>query len=324
MAYLDGERTPYEESVLTDEHGNPRRWENGKVMKQAKIDGWRRYFIMTFLYKTPVPTIIFFLASVIMAYAFSRRTWPLEAPLISLFVIYYLVAIFGNMNIGHRHILPVLPPLFIFVSKIPNHLRLKDRGAAILMSVIFAGFLVWYALGSIIIWPDYLAYFNEPSGGPDHALEHLSDSNIDWGQDLKQLKTYMENNGLDKIHLAYFGSADPACYGIEFEHIYSNIIPDRYRDSIFFKPPQGKTTTFLRKGDIVAISGFLLIDTWPVVHYDPRIGTGMPLLTENLREMEPIAKVGYSIYIYRMPYDIKARARQKPPPPNRPRGGRER
>ena len=41
------------------------------------------------------------------------------------------------------------------------------------------------------IHPHYLAYFNAVSGGPDRGAEHLIDSNLDWGQDLVNLRRWL-------------------------------------------------------------------------------------------------------------------------------------
>jgi hypothetical protein len=65
-------------------------------------------------------------------------------------------------------------------------------------------------------------------GGPKNGHKHLLDSNLDWGQDLKQLKTYMDKKGLKKVDLAYFGHVDPAVYAISYrpvnEHERSGVV----------------------------------------------------------------------------------------------------
>ena len=58
------------------------------------------------------------------------------------------------------------------------------------------------------VWPDYLAYFNEFAGGPN-GDRILVDSNLDWGQDLKGLKRFMDSRGIDRIYLSYFGTDSP-------------------------------------------------------------------------------------------------------------------
>ena len=69
-------------------------------------------------------------------------------------------------------------------------------------------------IGTLRIYPYYLTYFNEIAGGPDRGRYILSDSNIDWGQDMVGLKNYVEQNHIDRIKLSYFGIAHPTAYGL--------------------------------------------------------------------------------------------------------------
>jgi len=62
------------------------------------------------------------------------------------------------------------------------------------------------------VHPSYLAYFNEITGGPDGGYRYVLDSNLDWGQDLKRLEKFVEQRGISKISLDYFGSVEPTYY----------------------------------------------------------------------------------------------------------------
>ena len=48
------------------------------------------------------------------------------------------------------------------------------------------------------------------------AHEWLADSNLDWGQDLPALARELSLRGSPAVVLSYFGTADPAAYGIRF------------------------------------------------------------------------------------------------------------
>src|SRR5206468_2193426 len=84
------------------------------------------------------------------------------------------------------------------------------------------------ALTSLKVAPHQLAYFNELVGGPAEGYRYLSDSNVDWGQDLKGVKAYMEQQGLEMIYLSYFGSAPPSYYAIHYQNVPS---PGRWHRS---------------------------------------------------------------------------------------------
>ena len=63
--------------------------------------------------------------------------------------------------------------------------------------------------------PDYMSYFT-PLVDQSKSYQLLTDSNTDWGQGLIALKKYQDAHPSDEIHLAYFGTVDPAVYGIRY------------------------------------------------------------------------------------------------------------
>ena len=69
------------------------------------------------------------------------------------------------------------------------------------------------------IHPHYLAYFNELVGGPDRCYVHLSDSNVDWGQDLPAFSRWLGQHPdlADKgpLYFNYFGFDLPERWGVE-------------------------------------------------------------------------------------------------------------
>ena len=70
----------------------------------------------------------------------------------------------------------------------------------------------WQAISIFAIYPHFLSYFNEIIGGPANGYIYTVNSNLDWGQDLKRLKKWVEENNIDKIYLDYFGGADTIYY----------------------------------------------------------------------------------------------------------------
>jgi hypothetical protein len=144
-----------------------------------------------------------------------RQPWYRLLPLGVLVLAYGAVSLASNLNVGHRHILPIYPALFILAGAAaswfsPFHRRI---GSAVVVC------LLWFAAESLAIRPHYLAYFNQLAGGPSHAYRHLVDSSLDWGQDLPGLKRWLDQNGMDgpsrtPVFLAYFGTGNPRYYGI--------------------------------------------------------------------------------------------------------------
>ena len=80
--------------------------------------------------------------------------------------------------------------------------------------------------------PDHLAYFNQVVGGPRQGHHYLVDSNLDWGQDLKRLKAWMEEHKVGSVMLSYFGMTAPEFYQIEYECLPSFGVLEENLDSI--------------------------------------------------------------------------------------------
>ncbi len=64
--------------------------------------------------------------------------------------------------------------------------------------------------------PYFIPFFNVLAGGARGGLGLLSDSNLDWGQALPALQRWMREQGVRRVNLCYFGTADPAAHGIAF------------------------------------------------------------------------------------------------------------
>jgi len=78
--------------------------------------------------------------------------------------------------------------------------------------------LIWYLIETIVIAPHFIAYFNEFVGGAKNGYKYAVDSNLDWGQDLKRLAKFVEENHIEKLKVDYFGGGSPAYYlGDKFE-----------------------------------------------------------------------------------------------------------
>ena len=161
-------------------------------------------------------------------------------------LVFLSLAIYSRMNIGLRHILPIYPFLFVWLGGVSAAL-LRSPSIAKRGAVCFLG--LWLVGSCVVNYPDYLAFFNETLGDRERH-EILVDSNLDWGQDLKGLKRWMVDQGVEKIELAYFGTADPAYYGIKA--IYE---PGTW-SAILSEPPD---STRLRTAPYIAISATHLV-----------------------------------------------------------------
>ena len=99
----------------------------------------------------------------------------------------------SGLNIGVRHLLPVLPLLTIFAAAGVWNIARNRRWAM----VVLVALLVVQAATSLHAYPNYLSYSNELWGGPAGTYRYLANSDVDWGQAQKMARDY-----IDKTHPA--------------------------------------------------------------------------------------------------------------------------
>jgi 4-amino-4-deoxy-L-arabinose transferase-like glycosyltransferase len=149
-------------------------------------------------------------------------------PFVVLIVVCFGAAVSSGLNIGHRHLLPIYPPLFIVAGGLVGGLAASCWQSArtrTAMGIVLVILLAWHAGAAIRAAPHFLAYFNEPAGGPARGYKNLVDSSLDWGQDLPFLTSWLgENNPAgEPVHLAYFGVDHPGRYLPSVEVLPSRI-----------------------------------------------------------------------------------------------------
>ncbi len=236
------------------------------LLGQYGSSGWWYYFPVALLIKTPIPTLLVLLVALYLSLR-QRREVHDEYFLLVPMALFFASSMFSSIDIGYRNILPVLPLAFVYASKVVTHATTRFTRIAL------AALGVWLALGTIRVGPHYLAYFNELVGGPDNGYKYLADSNLDWGQDLKNLKRYMDSHHVTTVYLDYFGAASPGYYGIR-----SLPLPGT-------QPAADAPLAYY------AVSATSLLSIYA--------SGGGPI--DWIAGQRPVDKIGYSIFIYRLP-----------------------
>ncbi len=187
--------------------------------------GWWYYFPAAMLFKTPTATLAIFCIVPVAWLAgrlLQKNTEPNAAEMqwasrwagMALAIpaaIYMAAAMTTNLNLGLRHVLPVYPFLYISVA-VGFAWVMRCWPRAMLVIGLLA--LLGLAAESIAAYPNYIPFFNFPSGGSRGGIDLLTDSNLDWGQDLPAIVRWQQQHPKDKLYLTYFGPGDPASYGI--------------------------------------------------------------------------------------------------------------
>jgi hypothetical protein len=256
------------------------------------------------------------------------------APLLVLFGVYGVFSLASHLNIGHRHILPLYPVLFILVGGLAAPGLLAGARRTALVALLLAGLLLAHAG----VAPHYLAYFNTLAGGPANGHRLLVDSSLDWGQDLPGLARWLREHNAGEaaqpVFLSYFGSGEPKYYGIKavaLPYVNGFKLPHPWYEpgaglycisatmlSQVYGPVRGSWTPEaereyqqLRADEPLFRTYWLNPATWREVHelgaaeafeqrwrrYD---ALRLARLCHYLRVRRPDAVVGFSIFIYRL------------------------
>jgi hypothetical protein len=203
------------------------------------------------LVKSTLPELALAAAGVFVAlrglgkpYRGGRRTDSQRSTLLGYVAITTGALITSPICIGHRYALALYPMIVLLsVDALAGAVRSIGWGR-LLGTSLLGGQLVTCLFAS----PHYLAYFNPLFGGPATAWNRLSDSNIDWGQDLPALRTVIEREGYRAVALDYFGTASPTDYGIDAESIGSLRRSPDYYDALAVSVTQLQSI-YRRPGD---------------------------------------------------------------------------
>jgi hypothetical protein len=122
--------------------------------------------------------------------------------------VYLLIAIRSGLNIGVRHVFPVMPFIYMLTAIGITKSPLPKRAVITFVSICLLAGLA----SSFLAYPGHLAYFNELSGGKRGGMKIAIDSSYDWGIDLKRLRKFVEENKIPTIYVAYFGRGNPNYY----------------------------------------------------------------------------------------------------------------
>ncbi|TXI34123.1 MAG: phospholipid carrier-dependent glycosyltransferase [Candidatus Moraniibacteriota bacterium] len=219
----------------------------------VSVDAQKSYFPVVFLLKSTLPFL--FLLLVTALYTFYRFRHALRDRALGLgaflahsfhsrivqylsvfFVLFYTyISITGNLTIGLRHLFPIFPFLYLLVALALANLYKRHQSEPVTHQLlgIMLGLVMFSVIAiPVISYPSYLSYFNVAAGGHTMGYHYVTDSNYDWGQDLKYLKMFVEtqNNckagtaplgtdctlgtypAIDSLRVDYFGGSDPRYY----------------------------------------------------------------------------------------------------------------
>jgi hypothetical protein len=194
-------------------------------------------------------------------------------------VVYLGSAILAGMNIGARHILPLWVFLFILAGAGIVALSTANRRWVWTGTALIAVHIA----SSLAAFPNFIPYANEAWGGQRNVHNLLSDANVDWGQQLLQVKQWQDNHPNEECWFAYFArpEVDPATYGIRCHALPT--IDTFWLGGADIVPPRIQGTVLLSAGDLSGCE-------WPSSTMNPY---------RTFQTLQPAEMIDYGVLVYR-------------------------
>lgn len=247
--------------------------------------GWWYYFPVAFALKTTLPFLLLSVGSLTWAvYEWIKRRDARFLWLLGPFALYTTFVMFSKIDIGVRYYLPAFPFLFILGGALLDRL-LKSRSSRRLVIVVAVATLCWIAFEAVRAYPNHMSYMNQLTSARPRWW-YLSDSNVEWGDDARELALYLHARGETRVRSAFLGDfLTLHHYGIERVNMMSpdaqNLEPTRYA---------AIGASFL--------NGSTVPETLSHIHWSndaERVN-----FFDAYRHRTPEALIGNSIYLYRI------------------------
>src|SRR5205085_1199088 len=122
----------------------------------------------------------------------------------------------STINIGVRYYLPAYTFFFMAAGVMLDDLLARSRrsGRRQLAALLVVAAFGWAALEAARAFPDHMSYMNELASAQPHWW-YLSDSNVEWGDDVRDLALYLRARGETRVGAAVLNWQTLELYGIE-------------------------------------------------------------------------------------------------------------
>jgi hypothetical protein len=235
-------------------------------------EGHRLYFVAALLLKSPVALLLLLLWAV-WTLPRAGRTGVLTAALPSL--LYVTLASLSTLQLGVRLILPALAPVLVVVAGAAA--TTKTRVARAMAYGLPAAAIAV----SLAVYPNGIGFVNLLAGSPQNAAKWVANSNLDWGQGLRDLAEWKRGHGVEKLRLFYFGFDIPDRH---FPDGSAELLAPPWSDDLV------ESTRYQPQPGYYAISANLLLGHFFEDKYRDYL--------IEFRRREPVDTVAGSIFIY--------------------------
>jgi hypothetical protein len=257
------------------------------VLGRYGYQGWWLYFPVAFALKTTLP---FFLTAVAaLAWATRRLIKKRERRMLAMLApvaLYALLAMSSRINIGVRHFLPVFPFLFILGGALLDRLLSLGRGRR-KVAVLVVVLMCWAGLEAARAFPHYVPYMNQMAWRRPRWY-YLTDSNVEWGDDARELALYLRARGETRVRAALLDGITFNDHGVEYARTLEHYGVE-YVNLVSADEESRPETRYVAVGASY-LNGALLL----------AVPVPQRLKVLEYRRRTPEAVFGDSIYLYRV------------------------
>jgi 4-amino-4-deoxy-L-arabinose transferase-like glycosyltransferase len=225
---------------------------------------------------------------------FVRGLLPYRRELVFLgagIIVFLGASMTSDLNIGVRHVLPVYPFAAVLAGASAWTIAKSSKVAMYAVAAV----LLFQMISSLRTYPNYIPYANEAFGGPDKSHLYLADSNVDWGQTLKQVSTYLRSHQITDCWIAQTGVVDSlVAAGVPCRPLPNGL------EAMLERQPQAVIPTH--------ISGVVLVGAQDASGMLWGEGDLNPY--KQFQEGTPEAIVASAVLVYRGNYDVTLAAAQ--------------
>lgn len=243
------------------------------LFNQQSLTGWWYYFPVAVAIKTPLMTLGVLFAALGLGLAYMYQQLRLRrfgrtilSPTNMCFIVppaaFLLIAMLSQLNLGLRHIFPVYPFLFLAAGWAISRIRQTFQ------PIVVATLLIGAAIVAFLAWPNTISYFNAAAGGTTNGHNILAGSNLDWGQDVYRLRSFLDQQHFPRIRVSLTD-------GVPASRAYPEAKPMRTDEMV---------AAGAKLDDVVIISASILFDPREHIQW--------------LRKYSPRWTIGSTIYGY--------------------------
>lgn len=273
------------------------KWESevglANLLRGELVRGGRWFTpFTTLLYKLPLGSIIL----LITAMAWTLKGKPVNSDvMVSIITGCFLMIVLcleTGLNWPVRYSLTAIPFFIIATGPFLQAALGSPKWRWLIASCILSN-----CIEVALISPHYLSFTNALGGGPIGGQRVFHGSNFDWGQDLYRLKRWaIENPDLSPLAVSYYGPVAPEFVDLPLRALPTSLVAnyDGEPSTAIARAPKGTRYFYwaLSSNFLNGMTEQFRLDDGSI--YQGRIHTNL-LKTENA-----VARIGYSIYIFRI------------------------